>query len=294
MHRLSALALAVIIPFAPPVMASAASRSIAVPADSFINRHVDTLPQLTRQISVDPTVRRRLARHFHISGPAVVQYIQNNLVLRTIPRTRRAEVYCVSRTGYEYTIQAKLPAGTPVFVLRATGEPILKLACGNPLVSALPVVKKAGSSEALPEFADLRSVPSAPAKIAPKLASAGSKVISMTGNPFSSLPAVPVTKVAGGLYELSPHSSRSPLGYLLGVPLAAGFIRHGGSKGSLSFGGTDSGGGLSTFNTGLNNGSNTGNLSSVPEPGEALAFAIGAAGIALLLFCARRRRRAPR
>ncbi len=295
MHRLSAFALATVAPLLLSLTATAAPRPMTVPTDSFINRHVATLPQLTRQVSVDPTVRRRLARHFHVSGPAMVHYLQDNMVLRTLPQTRRAQVYCISRTGHEYTISAKLIRGTPVFVLRTTGEPILKLACGNPLVSALPVVKKAGSSEVLPEFAELRSVPGAPAKIAPKLASAVSKVVFMTGKPFSALLVAPVTKVAGGLYELSPHSRRTSLGYLLGVPLAAGFIHHGSSGESSPFGGTNSGFGTSTgFNTGFNNGSGTGKLSPVPEPGETPAFAIGAAGIALLLFCARRRRRAAR
>ena len=59
-----------------------------VPADSFIAQHVGTAAQLHQQISLDPVVRRRLARHFHTSAPAVTRYIQDNLVLTKLKKAR--------------------------------------------------------------------------------------------------------------------------------------------------------------------------------------------------------------
>ena len=65
----------------PATGALALPGALAVPTDSFIKQHVDTVPQLSQQVTFDPVVRRRLARHFHTSGPAVARYIQKNLVL---------------------------------------------------------------------------------------------------------------------------------------------------------------------------------------------------------------------
>ena len=124
-----------------PLSVAAAPHVMAVPPDLFIDQHVDTVAQLRQQVTLDPVVRRRLARHFHTSGPAIVRYIQDNLVLKKTTRTQRYQVYCISRTGREYVINARLPLGTPVFVMRSTGKPVLKLACGNPMVATLPSVE---------------------------------------------------------------------------------------------------------------------------------------------------------
>jgi len=140
-----------------------------VPADSFIIQHVDNLSDLTQQVTMDPVVRRRLAWHFHTSGPAIVHYIQDNLVLKKTTEAHRYRVWCLARDGREYTINARLPAGTPVFVFKKTGEPVLKLACGNPMMASLPPVTK--TSPSLEESPRLAAVPEAPRPaIAPALA----------------------------------------------------------------------------------------------------------------------------
>ena len=281
----------------------AASHPIAVPRDSFINRHVDTLSEMSRQVTLDPVVRRRLARHFHTSGPTMVRYIQENLILKKLPATRRYQVYCLSRSGREYTINARLLQGTPVFVLRKTGEPILKLACGNPMVSSLPpVVKTAGSEEALPQMAGVSQPTSAgPAKLVPHLASLSPAVMRVPRKPVVTALMPAVTKVAGGLYELPAASHRLPLGFLAGIPLAAGLLTHNGGSNGSSGTGTNTGLGIGTntgINTGLgtntgfgtNTGSNTG-VTPVPEPSASAAFAVGGVGLVILLAGARRRRK---
>lgn len=139
MNRYSALALLFLTGVLPGAAGAAPIQQI-VPADSFIAQHVETVSELHQQISLDPVVRRRLARHFHTSAPAVTRYIQDNLVLTKLKKAGRYRVYCVGRSGQEYTINSRLAAGTPVFVMRSTGQPVLKLACGNPMVAALPPV----------------------------------------------------------------------------------------------------------------------------------------------------------
>ena len=82
MHRYTALAFACAITSGLPLMAAAVPVQEVVPTDSFIVQHVGSVAQLQQQVSLDPVVRRRLARHFHTSAPAVVRYIQDNLVLK--------------------------------------------------------------------------------------------------------------------------------------------------------------------------------------------------------------------
>lgn len=109
-----------------------------VPPDSFIRYHVDSLAELQQQIRMDSIVRTRLARHFHMSGPAIEQYVNANLKLQKLRHAGTYRVFYVDSRGREHSERAVLPRHTPVFVYRQTGQPILKLACGNPLVTKLP------------------------------------------------------------------------------------------------------------------------------------------------------------
>lgn len=130
------------------VIAIAASLSLArsasadpflpVPPASFINYHVDTVHQLSEQIAYDAVVRGRLASHFHLSGPAMVSYVEKNLALSYLKTAGTYRVACITPSGHEYKVTQRLPKGTPVFSLISTGQPILKRVCGNPLVSSLP------------------------------------------------------------------------------------------------------------------------------------------------------------
>ncbi|MCW3059585.1 MAG: hypothetical protein JWQ02_1406 [Capsulimonas sp.] len=117
---------------------NAANGSQGVPPASFINYHVDTVQQLSQQVELDPKVRTQLARHFHMTGPQLVTYINKHLKLKRLSTSKKYRVYCVDRHGREFYIMTRLPAGTPVFVSKSTGQPILKVACGNPMVSVLP------------------------------------------------------------------------------------------------------------------------------------------------------------
>jgi len=124
---------------AVPVLAAGHPRvDGSVPPASFLNYHVSTVHELSQEVTLDPTVRARLANHFHISEAQITQYVRQNLVLTHLQKGGNYRVACVGRDGREYWIEAHLPAGTAIFASRATGRPILKLACGNPMVSSLP------------------------------------------------------------------------------------------------------------------------------------------------------------
>ena len=115
---------------------------LPVPPASFLNYHVSTARGLSEEVATDVVVRARLARHFGMSQSAVVSYVQANLVEGRLSAAQagRYRVACITPSGREYSILERLPAGTPVFLLAHTGKPILRLACGNPLVSSLPPV----------------------------------------------------------------------------------------------------------------------------------------------------------
>lgn len=325
MNRYSAFALLFLTGVLPGA-AGAAPAPEMVPADSFIAQHVGTVSELHQQISLDPVVRRRLARHFHTSAPAVTRYIQDNLVLTKLRKAGRYQVYCVGRNGQEYTINSRLAAGTPVFVLRSTGQPVLKLACGNPMVAALPPVRTKVAAYQSPVLAPA-PLP-ATAVAAPALSPNGPVVVAMADTP--GVVVMPTTKVAGFFGQLPVvHSGGFPFGYLAAIPVIAAVSNHGGGSSNGSTGttgtpgttGTDT---LGTTGTGTNGnntsgttgttgetttgttgttgetgttgtntlGTSTGNtgVSPVPEPSTPAAFAVGGAALLYLLASAKKRR----
>lgn len=124
---------------ATPVLAAGQARVHgSVPPASFLNYHVSTVHELSQEVTLDPAVRARLANHFHISEAQITEYVRRNLVLTHLQKGGYYRVACVGRDGREFWIESHLPAGTAIFASRVTGRPILKLACGNPMVSSLP------------------------------------------------------------------------------------------------------------------------------------------------------------
>ena len=129
-----------------PAIASAqvhylhARTSRVTPPDSYLQYKVYSVDQLIEQVSSNPVVRARFARHFHIPQDRVVSYMRANLVESYIPATGRYTVYCVHRSGQFYPVRQTFHQGTKVFALR-NGEPVMKWVCGNPLSKFLPQVQ---------------------------------------------------------------------------------------------------------------------------------------------------------
>lgn len=227
---------------AVPALAHPGSSHTYVPPNSFLNYHVASVRELSQEVTLDPAVRARLANHFHISEAQITQYVRRNLVLTHLQKPGRYRVACVGRDGHEFWIESRLPRGTAVFASRATGQPILRLACGNPMVSALPPSLQTADDNGGTK----------PAQFAALDAPAPTDALPMPGlMPGGDLPApvlvastdvAPTTvEVAGSLQNLLPAAPLSGAGHafnalpaVLGA-LAAGAVgiastRHGDSN----------------------------------------------------------------
>lgn len=205
---------------------------LPVPQESFLNYHAATVSELSQEVTVDPQVRGRLAKHFHITQGQMQTYIRRNLVLRRLSHSGTYRVACVRRDGSEYYINEHLPAGTPVFESRVTGQPILKLACGNPMVSALPQTAFPNKPLAA---AKLASTPVAVANVdlnTPPVLTAidGTQENLITPDDTSAPPVVLVSPSIQALGGASGLSSIFPA--LLGAGAAVAVFGHGGSSSS--------------------------------------------------------------
>ncbi len=118
----------------------AGTHNVATPRDSYLQYKVYSVEQLIQQVSDNPAVRQRFARHFQIPEGRVVSYMRANLVESYVPRTGRYTVYCMHRSGKFYPVKQTFRRGTKVFALR-NGEPVMKWVCGNPLSKFLPDVQ---------------------------------------------------------------------------------------------------------------------------------------------------------
>lgn len=209
--------------------AEASVHHLPVPQASFLNYHAATVYELSQEVTVDPTVRARLANHFHISEAQMTAYIQRNLVLRHLQKTGVYRVACVRPDGSEYWVQSRLPAGTPIFASRATGQPILKLACGNPMVSALPASLMQNKPLAPPQMAALPTVLADSSINTPPVLTLldGTQADLMT--PDDAL-APPVVQVSPSLQLLGGGGASNIFPALLGLGGAVAVFGHGGSS----------------------------------------------------------------
>lgn len=244
---------------------------LPVPPGSFLNYHVSTARGLSEEVAQDVVVRARLARHFQMSEPALVEYIRQNLVATklTAAQAGRYKVGCISPSGREYYVSEHLLAGTPVFALASTGKPVLKLECGNPLVSSLPIVQ----AKAMP--APPMSPPviaSSPAAI-PGQTLVASTIIPGTTTFTTAAPlsdyaftgAGPIVNVGGITQVLSHSGGLNFLPGLIGAAALVGVTSHG---------------------------SGSGGLAPVPEPSAVVPIVIGMVGLFGLGLIASRRTRA--
>ncbi len=274
---------------AVPVGAFPAMRS--VPPESFLDYHVDTVPQLTFEVAYDPAVRARLARHFHLSGSAMCAYVRDNLALQTLSKPLKTRVYCVRPDGGEFSVLMTLKAGSQVFALRRTGKPILRLVCGNPLVAALPPTLKKAIAKAprlvKPRVAAAKLLQAAPqvvTKVAPSLAAVSAP---------TTVGLIQTEGVGDVLFTAGGGAGASWLG---GVPLAGGtlaLLSHtggghgGGSTGPDSFTPLGGGGHQSTGVIPITPTPNT-PPAPVPEPNPALVLLLGSVAVGGLWLRKRR------
>jgi hypothetical protein len=122
-----------------PACAAKAPQQHRTGPDSFLPWRAYSVSFLVDQVQSDPVVRARLARHFHVAEAELANYFRDNLREVTISESGWRPVYGVTRTGMIYRSRDYFHKGAKAFGL-ADGTPILKFACGNPLVTQLPPV----------------------------------------------------------------------------------------------------------------------------------------------------------
>jgi hypothetical protein len=148
-----------------------AAESIAVvPRNSYLIRPVASARDLANQIRTEPVVAQRYARHFKRSAWEFADYVEKNLRLTRLERAQTFNVYYSPPDDRLLVVRRTLPKGTPVFVEKRSGKPILKANCGNPLTPAASIpppqatlpVEVASVATPIPMFADTINAPQAP------------------------------------------------------------------------------------------------------------------------------------
>lgn len=264
---------------------------LPVPPASFINYHVDTVHQLSEQVAYDAVVRGRLARHFHLDGPQMVTYVQKNLMLSYLKTAGTYRVACVTPSGHEYYVTQRLPKGTPVFALASTGQPILKRACGNPLVSSLPaatpkrlsqVAQRAVQHTGQPALAETPATAQTPEDIIASSTVPGDTTLTaVPGLADSSVGDLgPFTRVSPSLASLGGGGGGFglPLAGLAALGTAGLFASHHGGSSSSS-----------TPTTPPVIPPTPTPVSPAPEPNAVAVYGIGALGLLALAYARRRR-----
>jgi hypothetical protein len=244
----------------------------SVPPASFLDFHVDNVPQLTFEVAYDKTVQARLAHHFHLSGPAMCRYVSRNLVLSHLKSPEKMRVYCITPTGREYYVVMTLPKGAAVFAQRYSGKPVLRLVCGNPLVAALPALPPlAATNVASPVKTAVESA--LEQQITPTVADSP---VFLNAGGLAEVAAPVINTVGAG--EVVVTAAGSSLGWL---PLAGGAFAGAIAQQTNLF--TNSGGGGGTFPSGPTpNGP-----SPAPEPSPCLVLVLGGMGLAAARYLRR-------
>jgi len=225
-----------------------------------------------------PSFKRNLARHFGVSEPELIQYFNENLQLRRLPKALRTQVFGVTPSGRIFSEAQRIPAGALVFTL-PDGTAVLKEICGNPVLSYLPPMP--GSAPVATAIIPAR--PLAPI-VPPTLAAAaipppGALPFSSVSVPVAPTPVFTPTLVAAAPATVTPVMPMLP------------------SQVSPLFGGGGGGfpfpilalGGLGFIHGGGGGRPPRGLPRPIPEPSTTLALTIGA----LLVggaYCLNRRR----
>jgi hypothetical protein len=148
-----------------------AVESIAVvPRNSFLVRPVASARELANQIRTEPVVAQRYARHFKRSAWEFADYVEKNLRLTRLERAQTFNVYYAPPDDRLLVVRRTLPKGTPVFVEKRSGKPILKANCGNPLTPAASIpppqatrpIEIASVATPTPVFAEVIDTPQTP------------------------------------------------------------------------------------------------------------------------------------
>jgi hypothetical protein len=165
-------------------------------------------------------VAQRYARHFKRSAWEFADYVEKNLRLTRLERAQTFNVYYSPPDNRLLVVRRTLPKGTPVFVEKRSGKPILKANCGNPLTPAASIpppqatlpTEIASVAMPTPVFADMIDAPQAPTNI---------DIVEIADAPIEEVVAadvLPTETLVETLPEAAPEPEAPPV--LAAVPSA--------------------------------------------------------------------------
>lgn len=137
-----------------------------MPSGSFLNEPVQTTKQLVSQLQTDVVVARRYKQQFGVPDNKIIDYFKGNLRASTLKKAGKYNVYYYSRKITKRV--ERLIKGTRVFV-NLQGKPVLKMRCGNPLVSQLRQVPKQPAKPPVKKVTTNISKPVVPTPVVPTL-----------------------------------------------------------------------------------------------------------------------------
>lgn len=140
MGRIIALIILVITSLAVCAVDCDAARHCAPGA--FLATRVDSVGGLVSEVSSNPVVAQRYARHFGVSRDKLVEYLKSNVKIVVLKEPMKINTYYMMPSGRVVSKQRLFPAGASMFVTKA-GQPIIDVRCGNPVIARLPRQPKA-------------------------------------------------------------------------------------------------------------------------------------------------------
>lgn len=210
--------------------------------NAFLNRRASTTAELIAQVQSDPQVMDRYRRHFGLSSEEVITMLQS-LHVAKLNNNGTFMIYSVDeQTGVIKSSAQHLKAGTRVFA-DASGNPVLKLNCGNALITGsdnqtasinptMPSMSDNSRDVAVttPAGSELTTIPTAtamtpgePLAVTPVMP----QVNTGSSNQGFALPAA-LAALGGGAAFLVGHGGSTP------VPEPASMIVVGGAIASLA------------------------------------------------------------
>ncbi|MFI5387610.1 MAG: hypothetical protein ACHQ50_15995 [Fimbriimonadales bacterium] len=220
--------------FVPLVLASVAvSGALAqsnLPRNSYLDKRVNGVAELVRQVQSDPIVMDRYRRHFAMTSDEVESYF-SSLRVGVLNKDGVYTVYGVPHTSGDFHAHLRLlKKGEPVF-MESDGTPVLMLVCGNPLilgpkkpVTPNRVMTRTGPTEGMREItADVAPMPSA-GMPAPETPVVGAPVQPLYPAPSSNQNVLPLLLGLAGSIGFSHGHGPPPVPEPVSIVVLAGGI----------------------------------------------------------------------
>jgi len=108
-----------------------------VSRDSFLHEQFTTKAEFIEALREHPRVLRKMAQCVQTSPGDLLNFIEEDVHLGRLQKTRRYLVWGLTSRGRRYKSWHRFKAGMPVWV-EDDGTPIFRWLCGNPMVTSIP------------------------------------------------------------------------------------------------------------------------------------------------------------